>query len=88
MVEFINEAVLVETQLRPDGTARPVAFTWRERRFPITAWGREGVQTLDGRACHSHLVQTDELVSWELCQDMERGIWTLARRWGRGRHTV
>jgi PncC family amidohydrolase len=88
MVEFINEAVRVETQLRPDGTTRPLAFTWRERRFLITAWGRDGVQTLDGRACHSHLVQTGDLERWELCQDIETGIWTLTRRWGHGRHTV
>ena len=88
MVEFIDEAVSVETQLRRDGTARPSAFVWRGRRFQITSWGREGATTRDGRACHYHLVQTPDLESWELCQDTETGGWTLARRWARERRAV
>ena len=88
MVEFVDEAVSVETQLRRDGTARPSAFVWRGRRFQITSWGREGATTRDGRACHCHLVQTPDLESWELCQDTETVVWTLARRWPRGRRAV
>jgi nicotinamide-nucleotide amidase len=88
MVEFINEAVSVETQWRPDGTVRPLAFVWQGRRFQITSWGREGATTLDGRACRFHLVQTADLDSWELCQDAETEGWTLARRWTRGPHAV
>ena len=88
MVEFVNEAVSVETQLRPGGTARPQAFVWRGRRFQIASWGRQGTTTRDGRACTYHLVQTPHLESWELCQDAETGAWTLARRWPRRRRTV
>jgi len=88
MVEFVDEAVSVETQLRRDGTARPSAFVWRGRRFQITSWGREGATTRDGRACHYHLVQTPDLESWELCQDTETAAWTLARRWARERRAV
>ena len=88
MVEFIDEAVVVETQLRRDGTARPSAFVWRGRRFQIVSWGREGATTRDGRVCHCHLVQTPDLESWELCQDTETGGWTLARRWARKRRAV
>jgi len=86
MVEFINEAVLVETRPRHDGSALPMAFTWRERRFQITSWGREEVTTRDGHAFHCHLVQTPEMESWELCQDTETGVWVLARRWARRSH--
>ena len=85
MVEFVDEAVNVEAQLRQDGTASPQAFVWRGRRFQIVSWGREGVKTRDGRVCRYHLVQTPDLESWELCQDTETGAWTLARRWPRRR---
>ena len=88
MVEFIDEAVSVETQLRRDGMSRPTAFLWRGRRFQITSWGREGATTREGRACTYHLVQTPDLESWELCQDTETGGWTLARRWPRERRAV
>jgi PncC family amidohydrolase len=88
MVEFVNEAVNVEAQLRRDGTASPQAFVWRGRRFQIASWGREGVKTSGGRACRYHLVQTPDLESWELCQDTETGAWTLARRWPRRRRAV
>jgi nicotinamide-nucleotide amidase len=88
MVEFVNEAVSVETQLSRDGMARPQAFVWRGRRFQIASWGREGAATRDGRACHYHLVQTPDLESWELCQDTETGGWTLSRRWARERRVV
>lgn len=88
MVEFINETVRVETRSRRDGTSRPVAFIWHDRRFQVTSWGREEAATRDGRACHCHLVQTPEMESWELCQDTETGGWTLARRWPRRSHSV
>lgn len=88
MVEFVNEAVSVETQLRRDGGPRPQAFVWRGRRFEIVSWGREGTTTREGRPCHYHLVQTPGPESWELCQDIETGGWTLARRWPRRRRAV
>ncbi len=88
MVEFVNEAVSVEAQLRGDGTVSPQSFVWRGRRFQIVSWGRQGTKSRDGRACHYHLVQTPDLESWELCQDAETGAWTLARRWPERRRTV
>jgi hypothetical protein len=88
MVEFVNEVVSVETQLRQDGTAIPQAFVWRGRRNQITSWGRESATTCDGQACRCHLVQTDGLESWELCHDPETGVWTLARHWPRERRAV
>jgi hypothetical protein len=88
VVEFVNEVVSVEAQLRSDGTPRPQAFVWRGRRFQIVSWGREGATTRDGIACRYHLVQTPGPESWELCQDTETGGWTLARRWPRRRRTA
>ncbi|MFN2220257.1 MAG: hypothetical protein ACK2UA_16740 [Anaerolineae bacterium] len=88
MIEFVNEVVSVEIQLRKDGAPRPAAFVWRGRRFQIASWGRVDATTLDGRACRCHLVQTPDLESWELCQDAETGGWTLARRWPRGPQVV
>jgi PncC family amidohydrolase len=88
VVEFVNEAVSVETQLRRDGTPSPQAFVWRGRRFEIVSWGREGTTTRDGSACHYYLVQTPDRESWELCQDTETGGWMLARRWPRRGRTV
>jgi hypothetical protein len=87
-VEFIDEAIAVETQLRHDGTARPVAFMWRGRRFAVASWGRESARMRKGRACRCHLVQTPDLTSWELCQDAETGGWTLTRFWARGPHAI
>lgn len=83
MVEFVNETVSVETRLGKDGKPVPTAFAWRGRRFEIAAWGRESTTLRDGRDCRCHLVQTADLESWELCQDLETGGWTLARRWPR-----
>lgn len=83
MVEFVNETVSVETRLRQDGRAMPKTFVWRGRRYQITSWGRESATMCDGRACRCHLVQTDGLESWELCHDLETGVWSLTRRWSR-----
>ncbi len=88
MLEFVNEAVIVETQLRADGMARPSAFAWQGRRFVIVSWGRESAATQDGRTCHCYLVQTAGPESWELCQDTDTGGWTLTRRWARCARTV
>ncbi len=81
MVEFVNEPVNVEVQVRRDGTARPLAFAWGGRRFQIESWGRESSQIRDERTVHCYLVQTAGLETWELCQDMETSQWTLVRHW-------
>jgi PncC family amidohydrolase len=81
MVEFVNEPVSVEVQVRGDGRPRPLAFVWRGRRFQVESWGRESIETRDDRAAFCCLIQTASLETWELCQDTETAQWTLVRRW-------
>lgn len=86
MVEYVNEPVSVEVQLRPDETVRPVAFLWRGRRFQIESWGRkhrkrEHTPTGDVYTRQCYLVQTAGPVTWELCQVIETAQWTLTRHW-------
>jgi hypothetical protein len=83
MFEFVNEVVSVEVRLRPNGTARPLAFAWRGRRYPIKSWGRESVEKQAGRRVRSYLVQTAGPEAWEISQDAESGQWMLVRRWSR-----
>jgi hypothetical protein len=83
MLELVNAPVNVEVQMRRDGTARPLAFSWRRRRYEITAWGREETVTREDRTVRCYLVQTEGFESWELCQDTETTQWTLARHWAR-----
>lgn len=85
MVEFVREPVSVEVQVRRDGTVRPVAFSWRGRRYQVESWGRESRETSDGCTQHCYLVQTAGFETWELCQDVDGAQWTLVRRWV-GRH--
>ncbi len=88
MVEFVNEPVTVEVRLRRDGTARPLAFEWRGRRFQIESWGRQSTETREGMAVRCHLVQTAGLETWELCQNKETSQWILTRHWVTGHRTV
>jgi hypothetical protein len=88
MLEFIDEPVSVEAQLRPDGTPRPLAFLWRGRRFQIESWGRESAETRGDREVHCHLVQTAGSETWELCQDKETAQWLLTRHWTAKRRVV
>lgn len=88
MFELINEPVSVEVQVRRDGTVRPLAFSWRGRRYEITSWGREGTVTRDDRMLRCYLVQTAGFESWELCQEIETAQWTLARHWARSYRAV
>jgi len=88
MVEFVNEPINVEVQLRPDGTPRPLAFVWRGRRLQITSWGRQSAEAQDGRSSQCHLVQTADLETWELCQDTDTAQWTLVRHWAHQRRAV
>jgi hypothetical protein len=81
MFEFINEPVSVEIQFRRDGTVRPMAFSWRGRRYRIESWGRENADTRDRPTLHCYLVQTEGFESWELCQNTETAHWTLVRHW-------
>ena len=81
MFEFVDEPVSVEVQVRRDGTVRPMAFTWRGRRYQIESWGRESSDTQSRPTRHCFLVQTSGFDSWELCQDTETAQWMLVRHW-------
>jgi hypothetical protein len=83
MIEFINEPVAVEGQIRPDQTMRPLAFVWHSRRYAVLSWGREATKTQEGRTMNCHLVRTAGFETWELCQDTETAQWTLTRHWAR-----
>jgi hypothetical protein len=85
MVTFRDDPVGVETQRRPDGTVRPLAFVWRGRLYRIVSWGRESAAGQGEGACHCYLVQTANLETWELCRDTETAQWTLRRHWARNR---
>lgn len=83
MVEFLDEPVDVEVQIRSGAGSRLMAFTWQGRRYQITSWGREEDREQDGRHLHCLLVQTAGPETWELCREAESGRWLLARRWPR-----
>ena len=88
MVEFINESVGVDMHMQPDGTATPLGFAWRSRRYRIESWGRQRVETKDGRTWRCYLVQTAGGETWELCRDIETAQWRLTRRWAGGPQVV
>jgi nicotinamide-nucleotide amidase len=88
MVQFIDEPVSVEAQLRPDGTARPLAFVWHGRRFEIESWGRQSTGTRGDHTVHCHLVQTAGFETWELCQDVQTAQWMLTRHWAAKHRSV
>lgn len=83
MIEFINEPVTVEGQVRPDQPTRPLAFVWRGRRYNVLSWGRVSTKTQEGRTTSCHLIRTAGFEIWELCQDTETAQWTLTRHWAR-----
>lgn len=87
-VEFISEPVSVEVRTHRGGTALPLGFTWRSRRYPIESWGREGLETKEGRTWHCYLVQTAGPETWELCQETETAQWHLTRHWAAKAITV
>ncbi|HSR32617.1 MAG TPA: hypothetical protein VLY63_18810 [Anaerolineae bacterium] len=89
MLEFVNESVSVEVQVRRDGKTRPKAFSWRGQYYEIVSWGRESTDTTeDERPVHCYLVQTAGPESWELCRDIQAGQWTLVRHWSSKYRTV
>jgi nicotinamide-nucleotide amidase len=88
MVEFINESVGVDVQMRPDGTATPLGFAWRSRHYRIESWGRQKVETKDGHTWRYYLVQTAGGETWELCRDIETAQWRLARHWAAGPQAI
>ncbi len=81
MIEFVNEPVIVEVQVRQDEAVRPLAFSWRGHRYQIESWGRESTKARGGHTVHCYLVQTAGYETWEICQDKETAQWTLTRHW-------
>jgi len=88
MVEFINEPVGVDVQMRPDGTATPLGFAWRSHSYRIESWGRQRVETKDGHTWRCYLVQTAGGETWELCREIETAQWRLTRRWAGGPQAI
>jgi len=88
MVEFINESVGVDVQMRPDGAATPLGFAWRSRHYRVESWGRQRVETKDGHTWRCYLVQTAGGETWELCRDIETAQWRLTRHWAGGPQAI
>jgi PncC family amidohydrolase len=84
-VEFLDEPVDVELDIRLGGKSRPSAFSWQGRRYEITSWGREEDRQHAGRSWHCLLVQTAGPETWQLCREADGGRWFLGRRWPRHR---
>lgn len=88
MVEFIDELVSVDIQVRTDGTVAPLGFAWQGQHRRVESWGRESIGTREGREQHCYLVQTSDGETWELCRDTKTAQWTLMRHWAHGSRTV
>ena len=72
----MNEAIDVEVHLMADGAIRPLAFSWRGRRYRVTSIGRQWEQ--DGER-HFLVMTLDEQV-YELAYLQKEGGWRLRRR--------
>jgi hypothetical protein len=79
--DFIDEPILVQAQLLPDGGAQPTAFLWREGTYHIADWGRHWQEEADGIAWSCYLVRTSNLETFELRLNRATGQWVLARVW-------
>jgi hypothetical protein len=79
--EFIDEPILVQARLSPDGSAQPTAFIWRERMHLIADWGRQWQEDVDGAIWSCYLVRTPNLESFELRLNRSSGQWVLTRTW-------
>ena len=79
--EFIDEPILVQAQLLPDGDAQPTAFIWRGRTYAIADWGRQWREDAGGAIWSCYLVRTSNLETFELRLNRVTGQWALARVW-------
>ena len=79
--EFIDQPVVVEARLLPDGQINPVAFAWRDKRQAIAGIGRRWQEAADGHTRTHYLVQTATSGIFELCMDTGTGQWRLLRAW-------
>jgi hypothetical protein len=78
---FIDQPVVVEARLLPDGQIEPIAFAWQDRRQAITGTGRRWQEAPDGKQRMHYLVQTATSDVFELCIDTGTGQWRLLRAW-------
>ena len=79
--EFIDEPILVQARLLPDGGAQPTAFIWREDTYRIADWGRQWQKDAGGVMWRCYLVRTPNLETYELRLNRAAGQWVLARAW-------
>ena len=73
--EGMMDPITVETQLENDGSLRPLAFIWRDRRHAIESYGRRWEQS--GQV--HFLVQDGSMRTFELAYATDKGSWTLLR---------
>jgi hypothetical protein len=71
----MNEIIEVEIHIQANGTQRPKAFLWRERRHEITSIGRRW--TLEG--VEHMLVMAPEGKPFELAYVPADGTWRILR---------
>ena len=81
MPEFVEEPLLVEARLLPDGAVQPIAFVWRDRGYRIADWGRQWVEEIGGVRWRCYLVRTADGETFELRLDRVAGQWMLSRAW-------
>jgi hypothetical protein len=67
--------IAVEARFEPDGTLRPIAFKWEERRYTIENYGRQWEE--NGK--HYFLVMVSGDRVFELVYLPGEGQWQLVR---------
>lgn len=80
-MEFINEPILVEARLLPDGQAQPIAFRWRNQVHRIVDTGRQWQEQADETTWQCYLVRTADGSTFDLRLDEAGARWLLARAW-------
>ena len=85
--EFIDEPILVQARLLPDGEVQPTAFIWREGTYLIADWGRQWQEDAGSAIWNCYLVRTSNLETYELRLNRAAGQWVVARVWRNERDT-
>ncbi len=71
----MNEPIIVEARIGADGSVRPIAFVWQDRRYPIASIGRQWEDEGERRM----LVMTPGDRVFELAHLPQEGAWRLRR---------
>jgi hypothetical protein len=79
--EFIDEPILVQTRLLPNGDAQPTACIWRGHTYTIADWGRQWQEDAGGAIWSCYLARSPSLGTFELRLNRATGEWALARVW-------